>query len=155
MIEPELPYAGSSGWSGTDTSRERAEHMDSTGKTVKNQQLALHLMDLKTAKGVTWKDLSHWFDWHHGTASGVLSALHKSEKVVRLLERRDGCRVYVLPEYVDGRKFDLPRRNMPSKEVFEMLIELRKYGKRFDPSLMLVHYCEVKLDTYWPNWRDK
>lgn len=155
MIEPELPYAGSSGWSGTDTSRERAEHMDSTGKTADNQKLTLALLEIKDIKGVTWKDLADWYGWHHGTASGVLSALHKADKIVRLVDRRDKCRIYVLPEYVQGRRFDAPRRNMPSKEVFEMLIELRKYGKRFDPSLMLVHYCEVKLDTYWPDWRDK
>lgn len=154
MIEPELPYAGSSGWSGTDTSRERAERMDSTGKTAKNQELVLALLELQDFRGVTWKDLSSWYDWHHGTASGVLSALHKADKIVRLLDRRDRCRIYVLPEYVRGRQYDLPKRNMPNKEVFDMLIELHEYGEKFD-DLVLVGYCEVKLDKYWPNWRDK
>lgn len=41
--------------------------------------------------------------WHHGQASGVLSVLHKAGRVVRLREVRGRCKVYVLPQFADGR----------------------------------------------------
>ena len=40
---------------------------------------------------------------HHGRVSGALSVLHKVGKLARLTETRDKCKVYVLPEYVNGR----------------------------------------------------
>ena len=42
--------------------------------------------------------------WHHGQASGVLSCLHKEEKIARLTESRDRCKCYVHPMYVNGRE---------------------------------------------------
>ena len=41
---------------------------------------------------------------HHGSVSGALSNLHKSGKLARLAEKRDRCKIYVLPEFVDGRE---------------------------------------------------
>lgn len=92
-----------SGWSGSDTSRERAEHDDHTGVTAKRQAEVLRLMATYGPKGVTWVDVSEVLHVHHGGASGVLSVLHKTGRIVRLSERRNRCKIYVLPEYAYGR----------------------------------------------------
>lgn len=42
--------------------------------------------------------------WHHGRVSGYLSGLHRKKVISRLAEKSNGYRVYVLPEYVAGRK---------------------------------------------------
>jgi hypothetical protein len=53
--------------------------------------------------GRTWKELADIQSWHHGQASGVLSVLHKEGLIARLIEKRNRCAVYVMPEYVNGR----------------------------------------------------
>jgi len=107
-----LPYAGTSGWSGTDTSEERAKTSDSKGKTSDIQAYALRSLYGRGPRGLTWKELSEQTGWHHGTSSSVLSVLHKAERIYRLKERRDGCRVYVYngPDYLDGREHDMQGR---------------------------------------------
>ena len=105
-----LPYAGTSGWSGTNTSKERAKDRDSSGKTKDNQEYALLMILLSGIDGITWKELSELTGWHHGTSSGVLSVLHKAERICRLTERRDRCRVYVYTDYLNGREHDMQGR---------------------------------------------
>lgn len=103
-VLPETPYAGTSGWSGSQTSRERAETEDRTGVTSDRQQVVLAGLALTRERGLTWKELAASQDWHHGQASGALSALHKAGRIARLAEeRRDRCAVYVRPEHVAGR----------------------------------------------------
>lgn len=110
--EPDLPYAGTSGHSGGDTSRERAVHADSDGTTGHRQQVVLRQLAVSHhnhlgvggTNGITWKELSQITGWHHGQASGVLSNLHKVGKIARLTIRRDRCFVYVLPEFVGERE---------------------------------------------------
>lgn len=101
-----LPYNGTSGWSGTNTSETRATDADNSGKTAYRQQQLIRLLSLTENDGLTWKELAEITDWHHGTASGVLSVMHKAGKISRLLETRNGCRVYVTNEYVYGRETD-------------------------------------------------
>ena len=103
---PLLPYNGTSGWSGTDTSKSRAETADKTGETGERQREALRILGVQTSWGLTWKELTNLTGWHHGTSSGVLSVLHKEGRISRLLEKRDACRVYVLNEYVFERETD-------------------------------------------------
>src|SRR5262245_42775761 len=91
--EPILPYAGTSGWSGSETSRERAEHDDTTGVTGKRQRDTLRVLSIYGDKGVTWRELAEVLRVHHGGASGVLSVLHKAGRIERLAERRDRCKV--------------------------------------------------------------
>ena len=86
----DLPYAGTSGWSGSDTSRTRAVTADASGQT--------------------WAELGDKLGAHHGTASGVLSVLHKAGRIDRLTERRDRCKVYVLPEFTAGREIEVQGR---------------------------------------------
>lgn len=101
---PVLPYNNSSGHSGTDTSRERAEREDNDGTTSARQKRVLYVLHLWRSQGGTWKDLAKYYNLHHGQASGVLSVLHKEGIIFRLKERRDKCAIYVLPEFVNGRE---------------------------------------------------
>lgn len=101
---PVLPYAGTSGWSGSDTSHERALEADSSGVTGRRQRDALAYLDGAGPWGVTWQELGAAMGAHHGTASGVLSVLHKAGRIARLAERRNRCKIYVLPEHVNGRE---------------------------------------------------
>jgi len=103
---PLLTYAGTSGWSGTDTSKDRAFDSDSTGRTKKSQEYALRIINNVVSVGITWKELSEITGWHHGLSSGVLSILHKEGMISRLLEKRGKCRIYIANNYVDGRETD-------------------------------------------------
>lgn len=101
---PELPYAGTSGWSGSETSHERAVSEDESGTTTERQGRVLAILAAAGRVGATWREVADSTGWHHGQASGALSVLHKRDRVARLAERRNKCQVYVLPEYVDGRE---------------------------------------------------
>lgn len=103
MSTPVLPYAGTSGWSGSDGSRERAEREDGDGTTKDRQDAVLAALHAEGRYGVTWRDMAAREGWHHGQASAALSVLHKDGVIARLAERRDRCHIYVLPKHVDGR----------------------------------------------------
>lgn len=109
--KPVLPYAGTSGWSGSTTSRERAERDDRQGKTTERQNIVLRALANVAEHGATWKELGEAFGWHHGQASGTLSVLHKAGKVARLKNRRARCEVYVLPQFVMDRETSPYRAN--------------------------------------------
>lgn len=100
---PILPYANTSGWSGSATSRERARRSDSDGTTSLRQAQTLSALQEAGYDGLTWLELANRQGWHHGTASGSLSVLHKAGRIARLAVSRERCRIYVLPEYADGR----------------------------------------------------
>lgn len=101
---PLTPYAGTSGWSGSDTSAERARTADKDGTTAARQRMVLEYMKPPIGVfGVTWKELAAEFGWHHGQASGVLSVLHKEGLIARLSHTRSRCKVYVLPQYTQNR----------------------------------------------------
>ena len=147
-----FPYDGTSGWSGTDTSRERAVKADQSGKTARNHERALRILKLVGAKGVTWKEL----DWragfnHHGTSSGVLTVLHKQGRIVRLKERRDHCRLYVLPEHAGDRTIDFPVQRMPQTAMRAHLIWSHKHAKAWGDS-QLEEQTGQLLNVYWPDW---
>ena len=96
------------GWSGTDTSRERARKTDASYK----QDLTIRMLAEARDYGVTVVDLRDVPGiGHHGTASGTLSNLHKAGKIARLHESRDRCKVYVLPEFTNGRQTEPYGRN--------------------------------------------
>jgi DNA-binding MarR family transcriptional regulator len=103
LNQPELPYNGTSGHSGTETSKERALNADWSGKTAQRQVQALNLLSQREMAGLTWKELSEMTGLHHGTASGVLSVLHKTGRIARLKESRNGCKVYVDVTCIQGR----------------------------------------------------
>jgi hypothetical protein len=103
--DPNDPEATSSGWSGSDTSRERARRADEDGTTSKRQREVVAMLARAGTRGLTWPELAEAHGWHHGQASGALSALHKSGRIARLGPRhaRGRCSVYVVAEHVDGR----------------------------------------------------
>ena len=103
LNQPQLPYNETSGHSGTDTSKERALHADRSGRTALRQAQALNLLSQRKIAGLTWKEFSEITGLHHGTASGVLSVLHKTGRIARLKETRNGCKVYVDVFCVQGR----------------------------------------------------
>jgi hypothetical protein len=107
---PEAPYNGTSGWSGSDSSEERARVQDADGTTGKRQIAALTYLASRGRHGSTWKELADALGLHHGSASGVLSVLHLTERIARLKETRNKCKVYVLPEFVDNRKIELRQK---------------------------------------------
>ena len=110
QIQAELPYNGTSGHSGTETSKERALHADRSGKTALRQAQALNLLSERTFQGITWKELSEITGLHHGTASGVLSVLHKAGRIARLKDSRNGCKVYVDLRCINGRQIETQGR---------------------------------------------
>jgi hypothetical protein len=101
---PILPYAGTSGWSGSETSRERAITADRSGATTLRQKQTITHVKHQGERGLTWYELSEITNWHHGTSSGALSVLNKAGRLVRLHEKRNKSSIYVTPEFVNGRK---------------------------------------------------
>lgn len=108
---PVTPYAGTSGWKGSEASRDRVLTEDSNGTTGKRQQQTLISLAVAGSQGLTWKDLGEIMGWHHGQSSGCLSVLHLAGMVVRLKERRDRCSIYVLPAFVNGREISERKKN--------------------------------------------
>ena len=92
---PHLPYANTAGWSGTDTSMARAVDNVTSGRELNNQEKALAYIKNAGVFGVTWKELAIEMLWHHGTASGVLSVLHKEGEIARRRKTRGRCKIYV------------------------------------------------------------
>jgi hypothetical protein len=96
-----VPYAGTAGWSGTDTSKLRAQENLISGREENRQVKALALLKNAHTNGMTWKELSDVTGWHHGTASGVLSVLHQSGAIVRLYSARNRSKIYVHQNFKD------------------------------------------------------
>ena len=96
-----IPYNGTAGWSGTDTSKARAIDNVKSGREKNHQILALKHLKLAGTSGVTWKELADSQGWHHGTASGVLSVLHQSGAIVRAIKARNRCKIYIHQDYKD------------------------------------------------------
>jgi len=86
-------------------------------------------------QGVTWIDVSALLGLHHGSASGLLSNLHREGRIVRLQEKRDGCLIYVLSQFVAGRRIS-PYKPRDHLTVDLMAEALRRFYKpcRHDPN---------------------
>ena len=95
MSSAYVPYNGTAGWSGTDTSMARAVDNVTSGRELNNQEKALAYIKNAGVFGVTWKELAIEMLWHHGTASGVLSVLHKEGEITRLRRTRGRCKIYI------------------------------------------------------------
>jgi hypothetical protein len=112
---PAVAYAGTSGWSGTDTSRERAKRNDQNGTTLTTQKLILDAVQSSGFYGMTIADIRYQFpDRHHGTLSGALTNLHMEGYLLRLTAKRDACKIYVAPCNQSGRDIEQPTRNRQS-----------------------------------------
>lgn len=111
---PVTPYGDTTAWSGSTTSRARAEGEDASGATTYRQARILDHLDIVGPVGLTAKELGTRLGVHHGQASGALSSLHKAEMITRLATEdehgspipntvRDGYSIYVSLENVQGR----------------------------------------------------
>lgn len=116
-----LPYNNTQGYAGTDTSKERAERDVRDGTANERQRWVIARLGLKGYTGITVAELREDTGWHHGVASSVLTALHIDQKIVRLVEKRGRCKVYVRPEYVDFREESPYKPNSSHKEEVDQL----------------------------------
>jgi hypothetical protein len=104
LLKPVRPYTqdgvASAGWSGTDTSK------DGEPLRAESQKQALAVLQEAGYVGATVVDVRHITGMHHGMASGALSVLHKRGYLVRLTQKRDRCRIYVVADLCHGRDAD-------------------------------------------------
>lgn len=153
---PILPYNGTSGWLGSDTSKDRAISMDSSGDTEVLQKDILDALKIAGKKGLTW----HECDWvdpdnRHGSVSGALSTLHKHGLICRLKEpriievilkkdtvKKSKRKVYVLPEFVDGRETEPYRESVTKKYLIDLLIDLKTHFHYREPEKALLRINE-------------
>lgn len=98
-----LPFNGTSGWAGSNASRERQMMLDETGETGKRQKQVLAELQNAGMYGAIWRDIALALGIHHGQASAALSVLHREGLIARLEEKRAKCSIYVLPQFVNGR----------------------------------------------------
>jgi hypothetical protein len=116
---PSEPYGHKrSGWSGSDSSA-RSER----GRATVGQKNALAYVANRGYYGATFAELSKHYGVHHGKTSGPLSTLHKTGRLARLAEERNGCKVYVLPIHVDGRATEPHGGNLNPKIGLKELID--------------------------------
>lgn len=127
QIEPVKPYAGTSGWSGSDTSRERAETQDGNGVTAKRQIDVLNMLEDAGAAGLTWWQISDMTGDHHGAVSGALSVLHKNGHISRLTERRGKSQIYVCNQHVNGRATVTHKGNADNERLHTFLVDLLQH----------------------------
>lgn len=129
---PLLPYNGTSGWSGSETSKERAENADASGETSENQAFTLKALKTVGDDGMTWQELSALTGWHHGKSSGALSNLHKGRQIQRLKQRRGGCQIYVSNDYVNGRELAPYKPNAANDQIAELRQALAEAHRLLD-----------------------
>lgn len=111
MNSTDTPYAGSSGWSGSATSKERADREDASGVTGWRSRQVFDLIAAAGRSGMTDKEVQAALNVGHGASSGTLTRLHRAAHIARLTRRRNGNEVYVLPEHVNGRETQPYRPN--------------------------------------------
>lgn len=84
-----------------------APNTDKKGKKTMiiqgRSETILDMLAVSGTVGVTWKEVADHLNVHHGSASSVLSNLHRDGQVVRLVDKREGSSIYVLPKFVNGR----------------------------------------------------
>jgi hypothetical protein len=144
---PEVPYNGSSGWSGSETSRKRAERDDTNGVTAQRQIDTMNAIEKAGQAGLTWRELAFHYGWHHGQASGALSNLHKTGNIDRLKETREKCHVYVLPEWVlfrDTEPFGR-KQNAHPHEVIEVDLTQTAQLRIFETA----DGGQILIEQYW------
>jgi hypothetical protein len=147
---PELPYAGTSGWSGSGTSRKRAKQDDTNGRTKDRQVKTLESLDQAGDLGLTYKELGEIHGWHHGQSSGALSVLHKTGRIARLAESRNRCKVYVTPGNIDNRLTEPHSGNMTArtgKQPEAYMLTERQADLLIDGQRILVDRVARTLET--------
>lgn len=153
-FEPSLPYAGTEGHSGTDTSRERAESEALNGVASARQRFVLILAERAKEKGITVAEIRD-SRLHHGRISGTLSVLHKAGRLSRLRLTREKCKVYVLPEYVEDRQTEefgrkKHRASPESREAADRVDAwLTGLTEPFSDEMLFDVQRELKVEDLW------
>jgi hypothetical protein len=104
------------GWSGSDTSKERAEREEKTGVGGWRRKQVHALIEGRAAQGMTCHEVETELGIGHGAASAALTHLHRAGFLRRLSERRNGQEVYVHPDHVNGREQAAYRPNAAYRE---------------------------------------
>lgn len=110
---PITPYAGTGGWSGSETSRDRAIREANSGELSKRQHDALTVL-ANFPDGLVWSDLAGILNLHHGQISSVLSNLHHAGVIFQTLTPRNRCLPYVHGKFRDRHD---DRRDEPIKRA--------------------------------------
>lgn len=136
-----FPYAGTSGHSGGDTSRERAERNDSLGLTSERQARVMSQISRSEEHGRTCAELEFALWLGHGSISGALSVLHQAGRLVRLTERRSRQFVYVLPKWQADRELSPYRPNPARAELARVRegLEIALAHLENDPDVLQGH----------------
>jgi hypothetical protein len=144
MTQDYLPYgAKGSGWSGSETSRERQEREDASGITGKRQAQVYALLATHTGHGMTVKEVEDALSLGHGPASSALTHLHRADRVARLQERRSGQQVYVLKGYVEDRE-ESPYRPRLGRTHPKYLTRMEVLGVMMDAGVDESVYPDVR-----------
>ena len=122
---PVTPYNGTGGWSGTQTSKDRAERMVSSGELSRTQAIVVQQLAYKQMDGCTVHEISiptedgqGWM--HHGSVSGALSNLHQHGKISRLASKRNNCHIYCLNTFVRDRELSPFTPHKKHKTKFQL-----------------------------------
>ena len=149
--QPSLPYGGgsdpNSGFAGSPASEARARIEDRTGVTQRRQRQVLAAVRRHGEHGRTWREVAVDLNLHHGQASGALSNLHKTGRLARLVETRQRCHIYVVPEAVDGRPTGSAGRTSGSALLAEMAALLIRWQRDCGHRPYPVEGC-LSCDTY-------
>lgn len=135
-----LPYAGTEGHAGTDTSRQFAEDEAPTAKD--RQAKVLAFMYAIGAVGLTVTELKVSMIPHHGTASRVLTVLHQTGKIARLVDTRLNAKIYVLPEFIAGR----------AVEKFQGTSAKHRWQGLIDARAALLDLMNASGPSGWPSY---
>jgi hypothetical protein len=116
MTDGIIPYGETgSGWSGSDTSRERQEREDGAGITGWRQHEVFAYLTKRGADGATVAEVEDHFEIGHGKASSALTHLHRADRIKRMKERRNGQEVYILEQFRGEREEAAYRPRLPRK----------------------------------------
>jgi len=119
---PVIPYRGTGGWSGTSTSRSRAEEESTNGSLSQRQEAVLAAL-FDHPRGRIWSEIAATLNLHHGQASGALSNLHSAGLVFQTTTPRHRCLPYVHHRF---RHLHDERRDHPTSNKRGMSTSQRK-----------------------------
>lgn len=85
------------------------------------------LLDNAGHGGLTCAEVRDRLDVHHGAVSGAMAVLHRDLKIARLTEKREGYKVYVHPDFLDGRKAEAQGSGSYSKQEIEEAMALKDF----------------------------
>jgi hypothetical protein len=99
------------------------------------QRRLFSIVDMLGHKGLTSWEGYAYFDTdpnspdfaHHGWISGALSLMHKDLRIAGLAEKRDGCRIYVGLDFIDGRECVAQGRDGLTKDEAQFLQSLDEF----------------------------